>query len=215
VLWATCDAESLRELLAAPTVALVGNLAHTNYAKQVAFMFARDLAAAGVTILSGLNDGVEGTAHHGILHAHGRGIAILPCTPDTPPFPERDEPLHRCILARGAAISEFPPGMHPPLRWCCIASQRITAALARVIVVIEAGEQSSALFTAQMAADLGHDIAVVPGRITDTSAQGTLRLLRDGAHLVGCAQDVLELISSRALDTPGSFASQAIPNLEA
>lgn len=194
VLWTTCDTQRLRKLLAAPAVALVGNLIHTDYAKQVAFMFAHDLATAGVTVLSGLNDGVEGTVHHGALHARGQSVAVLPCTPDTPPFPHRDEHLHHCILARGTAVSEFPPGFHPPQRWCHIASQRITAALADILVIVEAGERSSALFAAQIAADLGHDIAVVPGRITDASARGTFGLLRDGAHPVSCAQDVLELV---------------------
>jgi DNA processing protein len=194
VLYATCEAERLRALLAAPTVALVGNLAHTGYARQIAFALSHDLAAAAVTVLSGLNDGLEGTAHHGALDAHGQSIAVLPCTPDVPPFPHRDEYLHRCILARGAAVSEFPPGFHPPQRWCYIASQRITAALASITVVIESAERSSALFAAQIAADLGHDVAVVPGRVTDPSAHGTLALLRDGAHPVGSAQDVLELI---------------------
>lgn len=196
VLYATCTTKRLRGSLAAPRVALVGNLVPTAYARRVAFTLARDLAAAGVTILSGLNDGVEGVVHRGVLpaHGHGRGVAVLPCTPDRPPFPDRDARLHRAIVTRGAGVSEFPPGFHPPPRWCYIASQRIMAALADVVVVIEANPRSSALFTVQIAADLGHEVAVVPGRVTDTRARGTFDLLRDGAHPVGCAQDVLDLL---------------------
>jgi DNA processing protein len=194
VLYATCTIERLQALLAAPTVALVGNLAQTSYAQQVAFALAHDLAATGVTIVSGFNDGLEGTAHHGAQHASGRSIAVMACTPDMPSSPGRDEHRHRGILERGAAVSEFPPEFHPPRRWCYIASQRIIAALASVVVVVQATECSSALLTTTIAAELGHDIAVVPGRVTDPSSHGTFALLRDGAHPVSCAQDVLELI---------------------
>jgi DNA processing protein len=194
VLYATCTIERLQALLAAPTVALVGNLAQTSYSQQVAFALAHDLAATGVTILSGFNDGLEGTAHHGAQHAQGRSIAVLACAPDMPPSPGRDEHRHRCILERGAAFSEFPPRFHPPRRWCYIASQRIIAALAGVVVVVQATERSSALLTTTIAAELGHDVAVVPGRVTDPASHGTFALLRDGAHPVSCAGDVLELI---------------------
>lgn len=70
------------------------------------------------------------------------------------------------------------------------------AALADIVVVIEANDRSSALFTTQIAADLGHEVAVIPGRVTDTSARGTFDLLRDSAHPVSCAQDVLDLLLS-------------------
>ena len=194
VLYATCTIERLQALLAAPTVALVGNLAQTSYSQQVAFALAHDLAAIGVTIVSGFNDGLEGTAHHGAQHASGRSIAVLACAPDMPPSPGQNEHRHRCILEHGAAVSEFPPEFHPPRRWCYIASQRIIAALASVVVVVQATERSSALLTTTIAAELGHDVAVVPGRVTDPASHGTFALLRDGAHPVSCAPDVLELI---------------------
>jgi DNA processing protein len=98
----------------------------------------------------------------------------------------------RTLLARGAAVSELP--FFPPHPWCFIASQRILAALASVVVVVEAGARSCVLFTAQIAADLGADIAVVPGRITDPGGKWLCDLLRDGARPVGCAGDVLEVI---------------------
>ena len=194
VLYATCTIERLRALLAAPTVALVGPRTPSSYAHQRMFALARDLARAGVTILGGLNDGLEGVAHEGALRTRGRSIAVLPCTPDTPPFPHSNGRLHRDILARGAAVAEFPPGLHPPRRWCFTASQRILAALATVLVVVEAAPRSSALFAAHIAAELGRDVAVVPGRVTDPGGLGVYALLRDGAHPVACARDVLDLI---------------------
>jgi DNA processing protein len=193
VLHATCEAERLFSLLAPPTVAIVGERQYTAYAHQVTFALARDLAAAGVTVIGGLHQGLDGIAHHGALHAGGRTIAVTGCAPEIP-HPRQLDHLHRRIVSRGAAVSELPPGFLAPRRWCFIASQRIIAALARVVVVVEAGERSSALLTAQVASDLGHDVAVVPGRVSDPGGLGTLGLLRDGAHPVGCAQDVLELI---------------------
>jgi DNA processing protein len=193
VLHTTCQPERLGELIAAPVVALLGEQTHSGYAHEVTFALARDLATAGVTIISGLHQGIDGIAHHGALHTGGRTIAVTGGAPEIP-HPRQLDHLHRSILLKGAAISELPPGFSPPRRWCFIAAQRIIAALASVVVVIEAGERSSTLLATQIAADLGHDVAVVPGRVTDPGGQGTFALLRDGAHPVGSAQDVLELI---------------------
>jgi DNA processing protein len=193
MLHTTCQPERLRELLAAPVVALLGEQTHSGYAHEVTFALARDLASAGITIVSGLHQGIDGIAHHGALHTGGRTIAVTGSAPEIP-HPRQLDHLHRCILLHGAAISEFPPGFSPPRPWSFLASQRIIAALANVVVVVEAGERSSTLLAAQVAADLGHDVAVVPGRVTDPGGQGSFALLRDGAHPVGSAQDVLELI---------------------
>jgi DNA processing protein len=193
VLHASCEPARLRALLAAPSVAIVGDRTHTHYAQQVAFTLAHDLARAGVTVVSGVNQGLEGTAHHGALHAGGQTIAVAGCAPEIP-YPRQLEHLHRRILAHGAVVSELPRGFHPPRRWTLIASQRIIAALARVLVIVEAGERSSALFACEIASDLGGEVAVVPGRVTDAGGLGTFGLLRDGAHPVACARDVLELI---------------------
>jgi len=193
VLYATCTTERLRELLAAPTVAIVGSRTPTDYARQIASALANDLAGAGITVLSGMNTGLEGTVHKSALHAHGHPVAVMPSGPEIP-YPGRQEDLHRGILARGAAVSELPPGYFPPQGWCFIAGQRIIAALASLIVVVEPGGHTCALFAAQIAADLGGDIAVVPGRVTDPGGKWTLALLRDGAHPVACASDVLELL---------------------
>jgi DNA processing protein len=197
VLHSTCTTERLRSLLAAPTVAIAGDRQHTHYDRQVTFALAHDLARAGVTVISGLNEGLDGTAHHGALHADGQTIAVMGCAAEHP-YPRQQDHLHRRIIARGAAISEFPPGFHPPKRWCFIATQRIIAALAQIVVVVEADERSIALFTRQIAAEVGHDVAVVPRRATEPGGLGAFGLLQDGAHPVACAQDVLELIHDGA-----------------
>jgi DNA processing protein len=193
VLYASCTTERLCELLCKPTVAIVGNRTPTDYAQQLAFELAHDLATAGVTVISGMNTGLEGTAHHGALNACGHPIAVMPGSPEVP-YPSRHKILQQGILARGAAVSELPPGFSPIQGWCFISSQRIIAALASLIVVVEPAGHTCALFAAQIASDLGADVAVVPGRVTDPGGRWTLALLRDGAHPVGCAGDVLELI---------------------
>ncbi len=197
VLYATSEPERLCELLAAPAVAIVGERHHTGYAREVTFALAHDLALAGVTIVSGLHQGIDGVAHHGALHTGGHTIAVTGCAPEIA-YPRQQSHLHQRIVDCGVVVSELPPGFFPPRRWCFIASQRIIAALAGVLVVIEAHERSSTLLTAQIATGLGHDVAVLPGRVTDPTAQGTFALLRDGAHPVSCAQDVLELVAGAA-----------------
>jgi DNA processing protein len=206
VLHATCTPERLRELLAAPTVAILGERLHSHYAHQATFALAHDLAAAGVTVISGLHKGLDAIAHHGALHAEGNTIAVMPCAAERA-YPLLHEHLHQCISERGAAISELPPGFYPPQRWCFTARHRIIAALAGVVVVVEASKQSILLSTAQLAAELGHEVAVVPGRVTQPKGQGALELLRDGAHPVSCASDVLELIGM-AIDHPTEHGTQ-------
>ena len=193
VLYATCTTERLHELHSKPTVALVGSPTPNEYAHQMTSMLARNLAAAGVTVISGVNDGLEGFAQRAALNAGGSPIAVTACAPDLSHLRRHDH-LHRRILAHGTAVSEFPPGFFPPPHWCFIASQRITAALASVTVVVEVGDHSPALFTAQIAFDLGAEVAVVPGRVTYPGGPWMFALLRDGAHPISCAQDVLEVI---------------------
>ena len=195
-LFTSSSHERLRDLLSKPTVAIVGEQHHTHYAHQVAFALARDLAHAGITILSGLHQGIDAIAHHGALHAHGHTIAVTACDPERP-YPRQLDHLHHHIRANGTVLSELPPGFHPPRRWCLLASQRTIAALADIIVIVEARERSSALLAAHTAADLGRDVAAVPGRVTDPGAHGTLALLRDGAHPVAHAQDILDLIPTK------------------
>jgi DNA processing protein len=204
VLYATCAPERLRELFSSPTnprVAIVGTRGLTTYAAQITFALARDLAGAGVTVVSGVNEGPESVAHKGALDGAGRTIAVMACSPDLSHLTRYDS-LHRRILARGASVSEFPPGFFEGQRWCFIASQRILAALADILVVVDAGGFSLAALTSQLATDLGRDIAVVPCRLTDPGGQRMLRLLRDGVPPVANAEDVLELIHGAGARRP-------------
>ncbi len=203
VLYATCSAERLRELLspASPRVAIAGSRGLTPYAKEITFTLTRDLARAGVTVVSSVNEGPDGIAHEGALAGGGRSIAVMACSPDLSHLTWQDG-LHQRILASGAGLSEFPPGFFEPQRWSFIASRRIIAALADVIVIVEAGGFTNATTTTRIATELGRDIAVVPTRFTDPGGNRILWLLKDGAYPVATAEDVLEVIHRAGLRGP-------------
>jgi DNA processing protein len=160
-----------------------------------------------------MNTGLEGLVHHGALQASGHTIAVMPAGPEIA-YPCEHEVLQRGILAHGVALSEFPPGFFPLQGWSFIAGQRVIGALASLIVVVEAGGHSCALLTAQIASDLGADIAVVPARLTDPGGSWLFALLQDGAHPVACAQDVLDLIDGVDVRAVNATVSTSVARAE-
>ena len=117
-------------------------------------------------------------------------VAVLAGGADRP-YPASKRLLYGDVCARGAVVSEMPPGLGVH-RWAFVARNRLIAALSRVTVVVEATERSGSLTTADLAAELGRTVAAVPGRVTCSTASGTNSLIRDGAVLVRTAQDVLD-----------------------
>lgn len=182
------------ELLAAveaePAVTVVGTRDATPYAIEVAHDIGRGLGVAGITTISGMALGVDGAAHRGALGARGATIAVLAGGPDVA-YPRRHSDLHRQIVESGLVVSELPPGQRP-YRWSFPARNRLMAALARMTVVVEAGEASGTLITADFAQDLGRTLGAVPGRVSTRAAAGSNRLLREGAAVVRDASDVLD-----------------------
>ena len=166
--------------------------ARTPYGLEQARGLGRGLAAAGLTVVSGMALGVDAAAHVGALEVGGRTLAVLACGPEIA-YPASKRRLHRAHRATGAVVAELPPGT-PPRRWCFPARNRIIAALAQATVVVEAGERSGSLITAGQAADLGREVAAVPGLVTAPLAAGTNALIADGAQLVRGPRDVLELL---------------------
>jgi DNA processing protein len=179
------------EALSAPTVAVVGARACSGYGTQVARTLGHDLAAAGVTVVSGLARGIDGEAHRGALDADGRTIAVLGCGIDRD-YPAAHAQLARQIAhSRGGIVSEYAPGVEPA-PWRFPARNRIIAALADAVVTVEARSQSGALITVDLAIELGRPIFAVPGEITSLLSQGTNDLLRHGhASALTSARDVL------------------------
>ncbi|MDQ2631002.1 MAG: DNA-processing protein DprA [Actinomycetota bacterium] len=170
-------------------VTIVGARRATSYGREIARELGRELAAAGMTVVSGLAFGIDGCAHRGALDG-GRTIAVLGCGPDVA-YPASHRSLWRQICERGLVISEFPPGA-PPWRWTFPARNRIMAALAGMTVVVEAAVRSGSLITMDLAADLGRDLGAVPGPVTSRTSAGPNNLLAGGACVIRDAQDVLD-----------------------
>ena len=170
-------------------IAIVGSRRCTPYGIAATEQLASDLAARGVTIVSGLARGIDTAAHRSALAAGGRTLAVLGCGVDVV-YPRENVPLARAIESQGAILSQFPPGM-PALAGHFPARNRTLAGLALGVVVVEAAERSGALITAGFAGDLGRETFAVPGRITSPTSVGANRLIQDGAKLVTCWQDIV------------------------
>jgi DNA processing protein len=175
------------------SVAVVGARRATPYGLTVARELGLGLSAAGVHVVSGLALGVDSAAHAGALEGAAPPVAVLAGGADRP-YPASKRQLHAAVRAAGAVISEMPPGfgIH---RWAFVARNRLIAALAQVVVVVEATKRSGSLTTADLGAELGRTVAAVPGRATCAVASGTNGLIREGALLVSSTRDVLEALS--------------------
>jgi DNA processing protein len=171
-------------------IAIVGARRATPYGLEVAARLAGDLAVRGVTIVSGFARGVDSAAHRAALEAGGRTIAVLGCGIDVV-YPPENRRLADAVVARGALVTQFPPGT-APLPYHFPTRNRTLAALALGVVVVEAAERSGSLSTAGFAADLGREVYAVPGKITSPTSAGVHRLLRDGARLVENWTDIVQ-----------------------
>ena len=174
-------------------VAIVGTRRMTPYGRQVAEEIASVLAGNGITIVSGLAKGIDAVAHQAALNTGGRTLAVLGSGVDRV-YPYEHRRLAEKISAQGALVSDYPPGTAPeasnfPPR------NRIIAGLSLATVVVEAGLDSGALITATFAVEQGREVFAVPGNITASQSQGTNRLIRDGAHPLLDAQDILEVLN--------------------
>jgi DNA processing protein len=170
------------------SVAIVGSRAATPHGKALARSMARDLAAAGATIVSGLARGIDAAAHRGALDSGGRTVAVLGSGLDRV-YPPENAALAAAIAEKGAVVSEFPLGTVPypghfPRR------NRIIAGWSKAVVVVEAAQKSGALVTARVALEEGRDVLAVPGHPSQAASAGCNQLIRDGAPLVRDAQDV-------------------------
>jgi DNA processing protein len=145
-------------------------------------------------VISGMALGIDAAAHVGALET-GTTVAVLACGADRA-YPARHRGLYERIVERGVAIAELPPGT-PPWRWSFPARNRLIAGLALLTVVVEAGERSGSLITADFAMQQGREVGAVPGQVTSPLAAGTHGLLATGAALVGGPQDVLDLLAAQ------------------
>jgi DNA processing protein len=179
------------ELLARAAVAVVGARSCSSYGRSVTRSLARELASAGLVVVSGMARGIDGEAHRGALEGGGVTVAVLGCGIDRD-YPAAHAELARRICERGLVVSEYERGVEPA-PWRFPARNRIIAGLCQATVVVEARERSGALITADFALEEGRDVLAVPGEITSSLSAGTNALLKLGAAPVTCAADVLAL----------------------
>jgi DNA processing protein len=204
VLWYRGSLDCLQQ----PAVAIVGSRAATSVALETARRLATELASRGITVVSGLARGVDSSAHRGALET-GQTVAVLGSGVDCI-YPSEHTELAARIAAAGLVISEYPPGT-PPLQFHFPMRNRLISGLSRAVVVIEASDKSGSLITASCAAEQGRDVMAVPGNVLSGRNKGGHALIRDGAKIVECADDIvaeLGLAPAASLDQ----AAQASDN---
>lgn len=173
-------------------VGIVGSRSGTLYGKQQAERFGRELARAGVTVISGLARGIDAAAHRGALEAGGRTLAVI--APGlTKLYPPEHVDLARDIVANGAVLTESPLDRSPS-QGLFPQRNRIISGMSCGVLIIEAARKSGALHTARHAMEQNRDVFALPGRITDPTSVGCLDLIRDGATLVRDVDDILNAL---------------------
>lgn len=183
-------------LLENTTVAIVGTRRATQHGLDAAHLMASGVARFGVTVVSGMALGIDTAAHRGALSVHGGTVGVLGAGVDVP-YPPSGEALHEQVARHGLLLSEFLPGT-PPDRSNFVRRNRIIAALAQAVLVVEAPAKSGALTTVEHALDLNREVLAVPGPIGRESCEGSNRLLRDGAAVALEPADVLDQIGMGA-----------------
>ncbi|HYE08936.1 MAG TPA: DNA-processing protein DprA [Patescibacteria group bacterium] len=176
-------------------IAIVGSRKATDYGLKTAEYLAEQLVQNGLTVVSGMALGIDAAAHRGAIKGGGRTIAVFACGV-TNPHPRSNINLYREILKNGAVVSEYPLGMHPyPGNFP--ARNRIISGLSLGSLIVEANIKSGSLITADFSLEQGRDVYAIPGNIHSPSSMGTNNLIKNGAKLVDCVEDILcELPSS-------------------
>lgn len=190
VLWARGPARL--DEVAQRAAAVVGTRAASAYGEHMASDLAAGLAERDVAVVSGGAYGVDGAAHRAALAADGTTVAVLSCGIDIP-YPAGHSALLHRVSRHGLLFTEYPPGV-TPARHRFLTRNRLVAAAAGAVVVVEAGLRSGAANTAAWARALGRVVAAVPGPVTSSASAGCHELLRSGAELVTRADDVVELV---------------------
>jgi len=171
-------------------IAIVGTRRPSDYGRRVAYRIASEIATSGFTVVSGLAEGIDTSAHKGALDSGGRTFAVLGCGLDVI-YPRSNKELARRITENGALLTEFPLGTKPQA-WHFPQRNRLISGMSLAVVIVEAPINSGALITADWAAEQGRDVFVVPGPVDQPSFEGNHRLLREGARVFTSVADMLD-----------------------
>ena len=177
------------ELLHTTCVAVVGSRKCTTYGRTVAKSIGKKLGENGVTVVSGMARGIDTQSHRGALEVGGNTIAVLGCGIDIC-YPPESRELHSEIAAKGLIISEYPPGFQPQ-PYTFPARNRIISGISESVVIVEAGNRSGSLITAEAAAEQGKRLYAVPGNITSHYSFGTNKLIRESVTPLIFLDDIL------------------------
>jgi DNA processing protein len=186
-----------------PCVGVIGSRMCSTYGENASEMLSRDLAARGITVVSGLARGIDAAAHKGALQAKGRTVAVMGTGIDGV-YPKENTRLLREMLENGGClVSQFPLGT-PPLKDNFPYRNRIISGLSLGVLIVEASERSGSLITARLAAEQNREVMAVPGNITSSNSYGTNYLIKAGAKLVQQWQDVVA-------ELPSEIAARILP----
>lgn len=196
------------------SVAVIGSRSCSAYGREMSLKFARELAAAGADVVSGMAAGVDGFAHRGALNGGGKTYAVLGCGVDIC-YPRSNTDIYTRIPEEGAVISEYYPG-EPPLPLYFPRRNRIISGLSDAVLVVEARKRSGTLITVDQALEQGREIFALPGRACDSLSFGPNNLIRNGAGLVISTENLLEDMghgNAFALGADSTQKQQKIKNL--
>lgn len=188
------------KLLEEKCVSIVGSQKTNQYGRSTAYSFGKALGQRGITVVSGMAVGIDTCAHEGALQEKGNTAAVLACGLDLC-YPPRNRELKGKIESAGIVLSEYPPGTAAQ-RYYFPQRNRIISGLSPLTVVVQAGNRSGALITAELAADQGRDVGAVPGNIDSEYNLGSNKLLREGAFALTGVQDLLEASGVSVLSEP-------------
>lgn len=175
-------------------LAVVGSRKATSYGLNMAEIISRELAKCDITVVSGMARGIDTFAHKGALSANGRTVAVLGCGLDIV-YPYENKKLMGSIIENGACLSEFIPGTQP-VAGNFPARNRIISGISMGVIVIEAGEKSGSLITANFALEQGREVFALPGNVISLNSAGTNKLIKEGAKMVTSLEDILEEIGA-------------------
>lgn len=200
--------------LRTPAIAVVGTRKASELGKNFAQQLARDLADYGVTIVSGLASGIDAASHRGAINAdEDRTVAVLGTGVDIA-YPRRNEELQTEIERKGLLVSEYTPGTDPNARHFP-ERNRIISGLSSAVIVVQAGVRSGAIITADCALEQGREVYAVPGAVNDDLHDGCHRLIKEGAGLVECAEDIIDFLQVEGDFTPPDQTIAITPDQQA